>query len=338
MPDYAYQTTEELRQIDPLLMVPMMADDPVFQLFPQQNTNSDRLVWEVRDSYRGLEAVRGLNGEPPRVTPLGGSKFAMEPGVYGEYMDVDEMEMTRRANPMNMGRPVDISDLVSERQEQLVTRQTNRMRWLCWQLLVNGRFVVLNDAGAIVHADAYDQQVYTASVTWATFATATPIANFRAVSVIPRGTSANLGATATAWMNQLTFNDLIENTNAADLGGRKIVNENRPQGEQDANTILFQSGLPRIRVYDDGYLDDAGTWQPFIPNNKVVVIGKRNNNAALGEFRLTRNVNNAGAAPGIYTKVVDHLDRKVPRKIEVHRGMNGGPVLFYPGAICVMNV
>jgi hypothetical protein len=338
MPDFAYQTTEELSYIDAQLIVPLTQDDPVFQLFPMVNTNSDRLVWEQRDSYRGLQAVRGLNGEPPRVVPLGASRFAFEPGVYGEYMSLDEMELTRRAAMGNMGRPADVSDLVSERQEQLLVRQTNRMRHIVWELLVNGRFVVLNDAGAIVHADAYDQQTFTASVTWATSATATPIGDFRSISVLPRGTSANLGASATAWMNQLTFNDFIENTNPADLGGRKTLNQNVIQGVEDANAVMLRTGLPGIRIYDEGYLDAAGTWQPWIPNNKVVVIGKRNNNAPLGEFRLTRNANNPGGAPGPYNKVIDHMDRKVPRDIEVHRGFNGGAIIWYPGAICVMNV
>lgn len=339
MPDFSYQTTEELREIDPILLDAETANDPIFELFPIRNTDSDRLVWEQRDSYRGLEQVRGLNGEPPRVRPIGKNRYSFEPGVYGEYMDVDEMEMTRRAAPANRGMAIPIDDLVTERQEQLLVRQTNRMRWIAWELLVNGYFAVTNDAGSVVHADGYDQQVYTAGVTWATYATATPIVDFTSVSLLPRGTSASLGANATAWMNQLTFNDLIRNTNSADLGGKSVgVQGNRAQNEGDVSTILLAQGLPRIRVYDEGYLNDAGTWTPFIPNNRVVVIGARRNNASLGEWLATRNVNNPGGAPGVYTKVIDHLDRKVPRKIEVHRGFNGGAVIYFPGSVCVMVV
>jgi hypothetical protein len=52
---------------------------------------------------------------------------------------------------------------------------------------------------------------------------------------------------------------------------------------------------------------------------------------------MTRNANNPGAAPGAYQKVVDNTD-DVPRTVIVHDGHNGGPVVYYPSAICVMTV
>jgi hypothetical protein len=75
-----------------------------------------------------------------------------------------------------------------------------------------------------------------------------------------------------------------------------------------------------------------------VPNNKVVVVGKRSMGQRIGAFRLTRNVNNADMSPGVYQKVIDWVDKKVPRTIEVHDGVNGGPVIFYPGSIVVMTV
>lgn len=336
---YSYMTTEEMRQIDPDLIVRETTGDPIFDLFPVVSTQADRLVWEQRDNYKGLQQVRGLNGEPRRVKQVGRGKFSMEPGVYGEYMDVDEAEMTRRASPTSTGMPVDISDLVAERQQQLLARQTNRMRWLLWELVVNGRFAVLNEAGAVTHADAYDQQVYTASVAWATSATATPIANFRAVSRLTRGTSNSMGANATAYMNQTTFDALLTNTNAADLGGKIVTNRDQPRDEIEINEVLVGYGIPRVRVFDDGYIDDANTFTYWIPDSKVVVVGARTNGARLGEMRMTRNVQNGDGAAGAYYDVIDTIGIKgPPRKIEVHRGWNGGPALFHPGSICVMNV
>jgi hypothetical protein len=29
--------------------------------------------------------IRGLNGQPKRVNALGGNRFTIEPGVYGEF-------------------------------------------------------------------------------------------------------------------------------------------------------------------------------------------------------------------------------------------------------------
>jgi hypothetical protein len=76
----------------------------------------------------------------------------------------------------------------------------------------------------------------------------------------------------------------------------------------------------------------------FIPNNKVVVVGTRPAGQRVGEYRITRNANNPDLGPGPYMKVVDNGEDKVPREIDVHDGHNGGPVLYYPGAIVVMSV
>jgi hypothetical protein len=69
----------------------------------------------------------------------------------------------------------------------------------------------------------------------------------------------------------------------------------------------------------------------------VVVIGNRRDGQPIGEYRMTRNANNPGAAPGPYMKIVDDPD-EVPRTVAVHDGHSGGPVVYYPSAIAVMTV
>jgi hypothetical protein len=98
-------------------------------------------------------------------------------------------------------------------------------------------------------------------------------------------------------------------------------------------------------VMDDGYYDDDGAWQLLIPDDKVVVFGRRSSGARLGEYRRTRNAQNPGIAPGPYIIVTDNLSTgtsntttPVPRKVTVHRGHNGGPVIFYGNAVVVMSV
>jgi hypothetical protein len=53
---------------------------------------------------------------------------------------------------------------------------------------------------------------------------------------------------------------------------------------------------------------------------------------------MTRNANNPGMAPGRYQKIIDRGENEVPRKIEVHRGHNGGPVIYFPGSIVAMTI
>jgi hypothetical protein len=335
---FTYPSSIEFRRIEAVLMPRLTQNSPVFRIFPFEGARSHLLEWSQMDTYGGMQQIRGMNGQPPRVARVGEKSFLMRPGVYGEHIPVDEMELTVRAANRVSGAPIPIDDLTTGLQNQLLTRRLNRQEWLGWQVLVYGRFMVLDARGVAVHAFSYAQQQYTPSVTWATVATATPLADFRGVQLLSRGQSVSFGANATAYMNRTTANYLLSNTNAADLGGQKTLGGANIQDFPGINRILGGQGLPQIEVYDEGYIDDSGTFQLFIPDNKVVVVGRRVDGAALGNFRYTLNANNAGSAPAPYTRVIDRFDTQIPRSIEVHDGFNGGIVMYFAGAIVLMNV
>jgi hypothetical protein len=127
-------------------------------------------------------------------------------------------------------------------------------------------------------------------------------------------------------------NYLMNNTNAADMFGKRLTNSTINSLE-DVNTILGANDFPQIVPYDKGYISDAGVFTNFIPDSKAVLVGARTNGAKLGEYRMTRNANNPTVEPGPYTRVIDHGENFIPRKIEVHDGHNGGPVIWFPGAV-----
>jgi hypothetical protein len=285
-----------------------------------------------------MQQIRGLNGKPPRVAAVGLRSYMMKPGVYGEFMLVDEMERTvRRANG-TFGQPVDLGDLVMRRQDQLLLRRLTRIEWLCWQLVIYGYYRVLDAKGAVGHTSGYAQQQYTAPVSWSNAGTAAPLADFRAVQLLGRGQSADFGAGAVAYVNRVTANRLLSNTNAADLGGRLTAGINPVTSVGGVNTLLTLEGLPNVEVYDDGYHDEAGAWQQWIPDGVAIVVGRRANGASLGNFRFTLNANNPGGEPAPYMRVIDRTEDTIPSEIEVHDGFNGGPVLYWPGSIVKMNV
>jgi hypothetical protein len=339
MAELQYPTSNELIAIAQDKMARLLEERPVFGFFPVRDVDASQLTWEQEDNYQGLQQVRGLGGEPPKVTKTGVKRYTMFPGIYGEFEPIDEVELTLRRQYGTWGTPVGIDDLVMRVQDKLLLRRRDRIEAIVWTLIVAGVFSVAGPNGAILHTDAYTTQTFSAVVPWATAATATPLADFRAVQLLSRGHSVNFGAMATAYMNRVTYNALISNTNQADLGGRKGGGLQSINGPGMLNQLLAQDDLPQFQIYDEGYLSEpSGAFVPFIPNNKVVVIGRRPGSAPIGEYRMTRNVNNPNMAPGAYQKVLDHGDRRVPRLIEVHDGHNGGPVLYYPSAIAVMNV
>lgn len=343
MPTYAYPTSAEITKIDPLLLAQEVADDPLIGpngLFPIKYTDADMLVWDQRDSYAGLMQFRGLNGDPPRVKRLNDKRYKVEPGYYGEFLEVDEAEMTRRSQPGSFNVPIQVGDLVTECHDQLMIRQNNRMRQICSTLLTTGTFVILDKEGVVGAQDSYKFQVYAAPISWATRATATPINDLRQIPILGRGQSVNFGSAAEVWMTQVTFNNMLGNTNINDIRGERLNFGQTVKSLADVNQVMSANNLPTIVIYEMGYNDDTQVFRTFIPDNLVVYVGRRTNGASLGEFRMTKNMNAPGGR-GVHDKVVPRGmtdDSPPPAKIEVHRGFHGGCVLFYPGAVFVLQV
>jgi hypothetical protein len=337
MPDYGYPSAIELRQVAQELVPRMAANRVAFQLFPLREVNTSIMEWEQKDNYTGLQAVRGLNGMPSRVKATGGKRYLYNPGTYGEFETIDEKQITER-RPWGgpFGMTIDLSDLVREKQDKLLQRELDRQELTIWTLMATGTFSV-SDGTAILHTDSYTTQTFAAGVAWATAATSTPLSDLRAVQLKSRGYSVNFGAQARAYLNRSTLNAALNNTNSADIFGRRTSGLQTINSLEQANALLAADDLPQLVPYDRGYIDDTGTFQLFIPNNKVIVVGARDDNDPVGEYRLTRNANNPDAGPGSYDKIVDDPD-SVPRTVEVHRGHNGGVVIWHPAAIVVMTV
>lgn len=338
MADFVFPTGAELIAVAQEKMPRLTSDRPAFSIMPIRNVGDVLLIWEQMDNYIGLQQVRGLNGQPTRVKKVGLKRYLMEPGYYGEFQVIDERELTTRRQQATWDTPVNISDLVMVAQDQLLGRRLDRIELIVWTLLTTGFFSVSTVDGVIAHTDRFNIQTFTATVPWATFATATPLNDFRAIQLLGRGKSTNFGGAASVYMNRTTYNNLINNSNPADLYGRRTQGLGTINNLTEWNKLLTGDDLPSITIYDEGYIDDNNVFQLFIPNNKVVVVGKRPAGQVVGEYRMTRNVNNSALQPGPYMKVIDRGEDTVPRTIEVHDGHNGGPVIYFPGAIVVMNV
>jgi hypothetical protein len=336
---YAFPTSKEMMEIERTKLPKLTANSPVFRYFPFDSTDSHLLEWTQEDNWGGMAQIRGLNGMPPRVASVGEKSFIAKPGVYGEHMPIDEMEMTIRAARGDRSRPARIDDLVMKRQDQLLDRRLTRIEWLCWQLMLYGRFIVHDINNQILHRAAYSIQEYTAPIAWSNLSTAKPLQDLRNISLLSRGQSTAFDQRASLLINRVTANNMLSNTNPDDLGGKLWAGLSPVTSMGGLNSILTAEGLPNVEVYDEGYLDqDTLANTLWIPDNVGVVAGARSNNAPIGRFRFTLNVNNPGSAATPYVRVLDHFDRRIPRLIEVHDGFNGGPVIFYPGSIVRVNL
>lgn len=332
-----YPTTVELEQIAQDKLPNLMTDRPIFEILPVRSVDNHILSWEQKDNYIGLQQFRGVGAQPHRVKRIGGKRLQMEPGMYGEFVTIDEQELLVRRPWGQLEGVISVDDLVMEAQDQLLGRRLDRIEKIGWDLLTTGTFSVAHPEGGTIHTDTFPVQTFTASVTWAlaNAATATPLQNFRDMQLLNRGHSVGFGPAAKAYMNQKTFNMMIANTNTADLYGRRTSGLGTINNAGDVSKLLAGDGLPQINIYDMGYLDDSGTFQPWIADNKVIVVGQRPGNQTVGEYRMTRNL--ISGTPGAYQRVEDKPKGIVPQ-VEVHDGHNGGPVIYFPSAIVIMNV
>ena len=337
MPDFSYPDSAELLLIEQDKMPVLTQDDPTFDLFPIIDRDTSEVIWEQEDIYTGLQQGRGLNGEPARVVAVGTNRFKMEAGAYGEFRHIDEKQLTERRRPGTWNEPVSIDDLVMKAQDQLLNRRIDRLRYNVWTLLTTGVLEVFAANSSLIYRAAYTFQTHTAAVNWATAATATPLADLRAVQLKAAGYSLDFGRGAVGYMNRVTANRLLGVTNVSDIGGKRVASGATFNTLEDYNSIFLDSDLPQLKIYDEGYYTDGKVFTRFIPNDIVVVVGKRPPGQTVGEYQMVRNANNPDMAPGPYTRVFDRGDDKVLRSIEVHDGHNGGLGFFYPTAVCILD-
>lgn len=345
MANFVYPTDAELTEVAQDKIPVLLADvnaDPIFGIMPIEEQDSSVIIWDQMDNYTGLQSLRGINGAFPLIQQTGSKTFIERPGYYGEGEMIDEIQLTERRKLGTFNVSIDISDLVLQKQEKLLQRRLDRIRWIGWTLLTTGQFAVSTSNGTLAHQGAYTFQQYSSAVPWATSATASPLADLSSIQLLARGHSVNLGATATAFMNRVTFNALRTNSNSQDIYGRRVSGLATANNLDALNSIFTGDDLPTIRVWDDGYLaDGTGTFTPFIPNNKVVVVGQRPAGQSVAKYIMTRNANEETMNPGAYMWVSDMRGARGEGNaptMAVYDSHNGGPAVYYPSSIVVMNV
>lgn len=333
---YLWPTTQSLRRIEAVKVDNLLGDDPLRSILPMVDEDTYFLEWEVEDNNYGLQQARGLDGEPYRVNKWGSQRYKEEPGVYGEFYRMNETEMTILQREVGTANEVStIERFMATASSNLAKRFVRRYRQIGWSLLTTGSFSVAAPNGQTVHKGTYSLQTYDAS-TWGTAATATPLTDLGALVTLGPAVGTNFAGGAKAYMNDATYRKMAKNTNAADLGGRRVTGLSPVNTRNGINELLTGDNLANIVVYDDFYLDDGNNVTRFIPDNKVVVVGQRPGNEQLGEYAMTLNANTG--RPGAYNFVNDTRGKSVPPVIELHSGHNGGPILWYPGSIIIMDV
>jgi hypothetical protein len=341
VPTYNFPESYEIERIEALKIPRRTAKSVFFEIMPFDSMPETILIWEQKDVYRGFQQWRGLNGKPLTVARVNSKRFFAEPGYYGEKVVLREDELTRRrANASLAGAagPIEIGDLVAEAHEQLLDRRLTLAIKIVSDLLFSGSFTVAGIDGNTVYQGSYTQQQFTPATSWSNTSASEPLQDMRTYRTYEYGQSVSFGNTGKNFqvMSIATINNLLANTNANDLGGKRSMYGSTLNSLTDLNRVLVDNEIPPIRVDTDGYFNSSGTFTRFVPDGKVLVVGHRDTGVRTGFYRFTRNLNSPNAAPQPYVRV--KIDEDVPTNVEVHDGHNGGPVMQYPGALILVNV
>lgn len=322
------------------------------KILPFKEHMTQRVQWFELDKEVGMTAPHSL-GSDPRVSKRPGAVLRQYDPIYFKETDViNEAELLQARNMATLGGVVDLHEVMGRTVRAREDKNFIRAEWLRWQALQGE--IDVNENGVVVH-ETFPVQPYDALVPWATHATATPLKDMNAVKLLFRGTGASAKG-AIAYLNQKTLNDLLENTNDNDLRGFRAQNFlSLAFSLEELNKIQTARGLPTYELYDEGYNDSDGEFQTFIPDDVVIVIGKRPANQTVGDLSMTTSIHrikNGVPASGMFTIVevngqsnkgvtevslADLGAGKNPR-IDVTGGFYGGPRLVYPRSVINMDV
>lgn len=324
------------------------------QLFPDAPKDVFEVRWWQKDNAYGLMQIRGLDGRPAYVERLGMNQFVHKPGVYGEYTTITETELLTRAAPLTPNQMMDVTALTTDATNLLAQRQEDRKEANVWTLIGTGTLSINGPGpqGPPLYSVTFPIQTYIAPVSWATLSTAAPIVNLQTIQQKAVGHGTKFDATSTMYMNQVTANRLINNSNTADFGGRRDSFGATINNIEGFASYFQAQNLPKLVVYDEGYqnqqvagpISNAATqFTKFISDGLVIIVGKRPNNEPLGHVHICPSANNPGNAAGPYSFIKNYglginAPKEVPARLEVHAGWSGGLALEYPSGVVAMSV
>lgn len=369
MPD-AFTLTQnyEIDVILPELMVDEMdtdgKGDPLLELLPLSYSDADLIKWDQYENGFGLLSLRGLGGDPDVVGVPGIRQYAVAPGYYGERAIYDETEFTKGREPGSANVPAEPSRRLAILTQYQAAKSVNRIRQTVSDFLLTGKFMNVDKAGRVTHADRIENYRTFSPANdgntgpgWAASpSTATPLNDLKYwQNQLQIGTSSRFGTDSTLICQSGVVVDLLKTTQIQQTYRSKFGSS--IMGLEGVNDLLLGFGLPKLVPYDEGYyptLADAinrttANFTRVLPPKSLIWAGTRPKGQKLGKFVLTRNaINNppvgSGVEPprrnplagkyqwaeGLY--ILLEYRPKPPSRFELDVGFNGGPVVHFGSA------
>jgi hypothetical protein len=340
-------------------------DDIVFSDVLRVRSIAESIIlFEQRDSFYGYTPGRTSNTGFGVLGREAKTRTTVTPYDYGEDKVMDEqfLRMSRQMGEFGMPQrnaEEQMSDVLN-----LIDRFIKRYKYNVWTLLTTGTYTVLGPEGEFIGGDSYTFQSFTVATAWSNFSAATPIEDLRNNRLLHRGTSSSFGRKAKIFMQSQDVINLLSNTNANDLGAKRVITQNagaQPFQLGDVNRFLLDSDLPEIVEYDEflptgasNFGTGPAAYSMFIPYQTAVCIGARDYGEPVGDYTMIpqfpdlvgdqsamssvrqASAKDDNAFANIYINF--HVDLVNNWNARTRIAFGGAPRIIFPSAIVVMNL
>lgn len=316
------------------------------EFLPFEEKFTSKVRWDELDNVRGMTAAHKM-GTDPQIDAREGSRTREYTPIPFKETDViteEELLLARELGTLN--NVVNIDSLVARTIRDREDKNFIRAESLRWQALT-GR-IDINENGVRVRED-FPVQVYDPLVEWDQHATATPLRDMAAASLLLIGTGASAEG-AQAVTRTSTFNHLLENTNDADLRMFRNDAQSVNYDLESVNKILEKRKQPVFRLYDRGFNPEVGDFEFFVPEGEVIIVGNRPRNQKVGAVAMTptlHRIKDGRPAPGMFSIIevngqaaegmmqfdLNKIGLHKNPKLEITGGFYGGPFLRYARSI-----
>ena len=245
-------------------------------------------------------------------------------------LDEEKLLFARAAGTLNQraGR-----ELVVQAGLQLDTRLEVRLEWLVWKPIIDG-LLAIDENNVKFDVDfklPVKKDISAAANKWTAFDKSDPIALLVEIIQGYRGSGAKARS---VYMNSYTAGLAVQSAKFVDM-------------LKQSNYVGFLSSLnatPALKllipdvdfiIYDEGYLDEAGNFQMFIPDGEVVVIGDYPGEKLM-DFASTISLHNGGIdkpQPGKFSIVEDKSSQEKNPYVDITVGIYGLPRIYHPNWI-----
>jgi len=329
----AFPTTQEVshivrnRSVDPTQFIGM-------EFCPVRDYWSKDIEFDVLEASTGMTKAHNIGTDPKTVTLPGQSRKRYGTGYWKETYPINEEQLlfARAAGTYNQraGR-----DLVMQRAKEMDDRLETRLEWLRWQPVVNGSLAV--DENGVKYTVDYgipedNKPILEDEELWSAVTTADPLGNIDTWILLYRGTGARA---VKAYYNSATAGLMAQNSKILRLL-KNTQYANMLSSDNISTALKMLKPKMDFGLYDEGYTDDAGNFNPFIPDGQFIIRGQGPVGELMMDFASTISLHNGTLdqpLPGKFAVIEDESGKKKNPKIDITVGIYGLPRVFHPNWI-----